>query len=651
MSVAATHSAMEEINAALQSHNPFAQPPFVNANNVWGKGFPDVETLNAHASDAVFKALDNIRAGQYSTTSILITAQNGTGKTHIISRIRHRLQAQGGALFVYANKFNDIDQIKAGFQQILADSLSNHGSQGVKQWQELAAAMANEVLSKTNPNNQIPAAKSLVKSFEKMDEEQAVQWINKLTKTFCKIKSVQDPDVVRAVFCTLIESECPYAANWLAGKALAQFKADELRLPNQNQSFDTVLQILALISEYYELVVCFDELDLLDFNSAGLHKAQLVANLVKELFENLQRGVILTVMMPGTWKERVLDQLPRGVCDKVSAHSSQPYELKYLDGDSAVELVALFLKDYYAAREIVAPHPVYPFDENQLRAIGQDKPTVREVLKWCLENCKPLETLGEVQSPTSDLDTLLDPVELAFVSELDEDISPYLDDNQFIADALLFSFQRMIGQTVERVALKDATSGVKKRKGKDLYLNFKIIGEEEGQNVVIGVAVLQYDGGGGLGAGFRRLLDEDGTFGLTRGCLVRSKTKPMKSHFKKNYLDPLINDKGGEFVDLKEEEIQPLIALRSVYQKRQSDYGVTEEQIFEFITNKGQQHLLGIHNPLLLEILSDPSYQVPTDIPDEAETVEMQSLETDSPIADSTETESFEELVIESTDE
>lgn len=645
MSAAITHSAIQEINAALQNHNPFAQPPFVNANNVWGKGFPDVEVLNAHASDAVFKALDNIRAGQYSTTSILITAQDGTGKTHIISRIRHRLQAQGGALFVYANKFNDIDQIKAGFQQILADSLSNHGSQGVKQWQELAAAMANEVLSKTNPNNQIPAAKSLVKSFEKMDEEQAVQWINKLTKTFCKIKAVQDPDVVRAVFCTLIESECPYAANWLAGKALAQFKADELRLPNQNQSFDTVLQILALISEYYELVVCFDELDLLDFNSAGLHKAQLVANLVKELFENLNRGIILSVMMPGTWKERVQEQLPGGVWNKMTAQSSQPYELKYLDGDLAVELVALFLKDYYAAREIVAPHPVYPFDENQLRAIGQDKPTVREVLKWCRENCNPSE------DNRKEKDNLADPVELAFVSELDEDISPYLDDNQFIADALLFSFQRMVGQTVERVTLKDATSGVKKRKGKDPYLNFKIVGEEKGQNVVIGVAVLQYDGGGGLGAGFKRLLDKDGIFGLTRGCLVRSKTKPMKSYFKKNYLDPLINDKGGEFVDLKEEEIQPLIALRSVYQKRQSDYGVTEEQIFEFVANRGEQHLLGIHNPLLLEILSDPSYQVPTDIPDEAEAVETQPFGTGSPNADSAETESFEELVIESTDE
>ena len=116
-------SPIEEVNAALLSHNPFSQPPFVNANNIWGKSFPDVESLNAHASDAVFQALEEIREGRYQTASILVTAQNGTGKTHIISRIRHRLQSQGGALFIFANRFNDINQVKQGFQQLLADSL------------------------------------------------------------------------------------------------------------------------------------------------------------------------------------------------------------------------------------------------------------------------------------------------------------------------------------------------------------------------------------------------------------------------------------------------------------------------------------------------------------------------------------------------
>ena len=596
-------SHVDEINAALLSHNPFSQPPTVLAQGVWGKGFPDVETLNAHASNAVFKALEEIRVGLYPTTSILITAPPGTGKTHIISRIRHRLQDQGGALFILANKFDNINQVKQGFQQIVADSLSNIGSQETKQWQELATSMANDVFKNAKLDAQIWEPKNLVKKIESSDEQQISSWVNKLTKSFCKIKTVQDHDVVRAIFWTLAEDQASYASNWLAGKEIAQFKANELRLPSQNQSFDTVLQILALISEYNELLICFDELDVHEVSDAGFYKAQVVAGLVKELLENLKRGVILSVMMPGLWKEKIREELPIGVSNKMTTYCP-PLDLRYLDSDSTVELVSVFLKDYYEARELIPPNPVYPFNEEQLRAIGHDRPTVQDVLKWCRENCKlPTGT----DSGRSEVET--DPVELAFTSELSEDIKNRLDNNYFLADALLFGFQPLIGETVEGVTVKKVVTGVGKKGKKDDYLNFKILGEEGGNTVSIGVAVLQYEGGKALGAGFKRLLDEEGRFELTRGCLVRSKDKPINNHFKKTYLEPL-KEKGGEFAELLEKEVKSLVAIRAVHQKRESNHGVTEEQILKFIVDKGSQYWLGVHNPLLKEILSNPSCEL-----------------------------------------
>jgi hypothetical protein len=138
------------------------------------------------------------------------------------------------------------------------------------------------------------------------------------------------------------------------------------------------------------------------------------------------------------------------------------------------------------------------------------------------------------------------------------------------------------------------------------------------------VAVLQEDGGKALGAGLRRLNDY-GTFGLTRGCLVRSKTKKITPHLERTYLEPLIRQQGGEFVELKENEIRPLIAIRAVHQKRDVDYKVSEEQIFQFIAEKGAENLLGASNPLLKEILSDPSYEVPTDLIEEEPVTPVES--------------------------
>jgi hypothetical protein len=48
---------------------------------------------------------------------------------------------------------------------------------------------------------------------------------------------------------------------------------------------------------------------------------------------------------------------------------------------------------------------------------------------------------------------------------------------------------------------------------------------------------------------------------------------------------------------------------------------LTEEQIQQFIQEKGEQYLLGIYNPLLREILSDPSYEMPADLEDEPDCI------------------------------
>lgn len=602
-------SSIEDLNVALLSQNPFAKPPFLNAGDVWGQEFFDVETINAHASDAVFQALAQIRAGHYKTTSIAITAQDGTGKTHIISRIRHRLHEHGGGLFVYANKYGNINQIKQGFQRILAESLGKIGRDGVRQWQELATAMANNALKVSKPNAKVYYPQELLGKFKAGTPKQLKKWVKDLTKAFLQAKSVNDPDIVKAIFWTLSDEQSLYAIKWLEGQELAKYKADELELPTQCQSFEAVLQILDLISEYKELVICFDELDTPDAydDISGLHISQIVAGLIKDLFQNLNRGLILSVMMPPQWSNKI-KQLPGGVFTKVSVQGN-PIDLKYMDAESIVNLVSFWLDKYYERQNLIPPEPIYPFTQIQLSELGKGKPTVREVLKWCQENFYPPISTGEgTKNPD-----IYNPVELAFVKELEEDIGNDLEDNYLLADAILFGFQSLIGQTVERVTVQEATDRVKIRGGKDDYINFKVIGKDNGKDVIIGVAVLQYAGGRGLGAGLRRLNDYE-AFNLTRGCLVRSQSKKITSYLEQQYLVPLIKQQGGEYVPLKEDEIKPLLAIRAVHHKREVDYGVSEEQIFNFIAEKGAEKMLGTSNPLLREILSDPSYEVPSDL-------------------------------------
>ena len=598
-------SPLEALNAAIQNQNLFKKPAVVRNQDIWGKGFPDLTTLNAHASDAVLQAIKQVSYGG-DVTSIAIVAEQGVGKSHVISRIRHRLQAEGGALFVYASacQFSDLDRIKYQFLQTLADSFREIGSQRVMQWQELAAAMFNQAANTSfSPQNIIQNFPAWLKRYNNL--------MDVLTNKVLQCKPhISNPDIVRAIFWTLSPSYAPFAINWLAGNDLADAKATAMGLPNPGieakklKAFDTVGQILSLISDYSTLLICFDQLEGLKINESGYTKAQVVASeLVSNLFEilnlatNSKGVVILTVMQPDTWRLKIR-VLQGGVPDRVSP--GNPIELKHLDSESTVELVKLWLAEFYGSKKLVPPHPLYPFDENKLKGLGREKPPVRKVLKWCEEN------FVHIKPP-------VDPVESAYENELagiEYSLEKYLEKKENIADAMRLTFSSVIGKTIEKVTI-ESIEDIKPKSSNKGYIDFKIVGKEDGKTVKIGVGIIQQSNGRGVGAGLKRLIDYQ-RYDLTRGCLVRSKTVNPRTKAQE-HLDKLLSaDLGGEWVKLTGEDIKPLLAILFVYSARE-DYELSEEQIFNFIA----QRKLASTNYLIREILSDPAGQIPEGLVDE----------------------------------
>lgn len=616
-------SPIEAVNAAIQSHNPFINAGIVKEQDIWKKKSLDVPSLNAHASDAVFQAIELVRTSQSSqdkVTSIAITAQQGVGKTHLLSRIRHHLEKEGGALFVYAsaNNYTDLNLVKYQFQQTLADSLSKSGSQKVMQWQEVAAAMVNEV--KTD-NSSTPA--ELVKKFDQVYANRLARnknLINALQKEVLKTKINADPYILRAILWTLSETQAPFAIKWLSGGELAQLNADELGLPNPSktnqdreaEALKNIQQILNLVSFYNPVVICFDEIDVKNNSTEdGFPTESIIANLVKilhdtlENFELSQGVVILTVMLPETWRDKI-NSLPGGTPDRISKYTQRkPLELKHVSGDSMVELVTVWLKEFYTTKNLILTDLLYPFEESKLREYGKvSKPSVREALRWCADNFK----IDDEPLPSAPFERF----DLAFKRESEADIGDYLENSDLIAEALYFGFLTLQNKTLEGVMIEKITNDVKpKAYYRKHYIDFKIIGNEERKEVKIGVAVIQ-SFQVTLTAGLKWLIDYE-KYDLTRGCLVcsESKIKQIKNNSSAyKLLNELVVKRGGEHVDLIEEQIRPLIAILAIYQKRQN-YQLTEEHIFDLIS----KNKITFDNPLLREILSNPSGNIP--IPDD----------------------------------
>jgi hypothetical protein len=312
-------------------------------------------------------------------------------------------------------------------------------------------------------------------------------------------------------------------------------------------------------------------------------------------------------MLPVTWAQKV-NEIPGGTAERVSTYTKRkPINLNYINGNSMVELVTLWLKEFYEARNLTPPHPVYPFEEAQLREFGKRGLTVREALRLCAENFK----VDMPQLPKEPVKRF----ELALTSETEADLGDYIEENSLIAEALRFAFQMLKGETLEgetstgealnEVTIEDVVE-VEPKASNQGWINFKVIGKEKGKIFKIGVAVLQQSNGRTVGAGMWRLTNYE-KFDLTRGCLVRSKEKKILKRWDAyGYLNQLIQNLGGEWAYLQAEDIKPLIDIYSLYQKRDR-YQLSEEQVLEF------SKPLILENTLLREILSDPSGEIDED--------------------------------------
>ena len=626
------YSSLDTLNKAIQECNPFESNFVTKSYHVWDENFLDLPCLHAQASETILEAIEKINSGrlQSRTVGFAILASKGVGKTHVLSRIRHDLKSKGEGFFIYMCEYGNLSLVKHQFLQSLAFSLKKPGSQGVMQWQELATALVNQGMGKSF----IP--QQLIEQFPKALAKKP-QVIHQLTQKILQAcPDVDNPYIVKAILWTLSQAHAPFAINWLAGRELSEAQANMMDLPDLSkedrevEASSTACQILALIGYYTTPVICFDELDgaeLADESDpmlGGYSRAQVVASLAKDIYNNLKRGVLITALYAQTWKEEFQSiTLISAIKDRI-AHKE--IALSLLKPDDVVMLVAFWLESFYSERDLTPPHAVYPFEESKLRELGNGA-TVREILQWCAQNFSPAKN-----DPLEKLEKIYQKIE----ATLDD----FSDDNEKIANALAFGLQHLQGRTIEGVTLKELDREVNPRWKHRGCINFRILGEENGKAVKIGVCVSQDSHGRTVGACIKYLtLYKD--FDLTRGCFVRSKSIQAHWQVANTSLEQLLNKLGGEWVSFKADEIKSLLTLHEMYRKLDRDT-FADEDFHRFIDDK---HPID-NNSLICEILSDPSGQTPKELIDEDSDLENLFSEEITKTSDNEESDALELLSV-----
>lgn len=313
---------------------------------------------------------------------------------------------------------------------------------------------------------------------------------------------------------------------------------------------------------------------------------------------------MLTSLYPTTFSHQVR-AIPNAeaVIDRIA---EKILELKPLNSDNVVALVSQYLKSFYGDKGLIPPNSVYPFDELRLRQIGEEKPIVREVLKWCAKN------FGKVEL------TPVNKIERAFekeIADLEWAIDDYLEDKETLAHALRLAFKSLVGtnKMVEKVEVTGIEE-VSTRSSDKGYIDFKIVGKElikvHKKPVKIGVSIVQQSNSKTVTTTLKKLKDYE-RFDLTRGCMIRSKSISPTAKLAYDTLREFLQNK-GEWVLLMPEHIKPLLAILFVY-NRIEDYELSEQEVLEFIRERN----LAAENPLVCEILSKPTGKIPSNATNE----------------------------------
>jgi hypothetical protein len=430
--------------------------------------------------------------------------------------------------------------------------------------------------------------------------------------------------LIQAIFWTLSKPYAATAINWIAGNGITPTEAELMGLPISNEetdnfnAFSQAQEILNLLGEFMPVVICLDELDSLGQTENSAEKPRMVASLGKDILNILNRGIVLTTIFPQTWASHI-KTMPQAesVVDRIG---ESVIELQYLNPQGVTSLVSAWLDEFYSEKGYTPPTPIYPFTAEEMQIIGDERPTFRAALQDCRQifgekiRIKPKEH----------------PVQVAYEEELkaiQANMDDWIEDSDKVAGAIWLGFYASIGQTIGNIKVNKIEEFTNLKAVDQGYINFKITAKEEGaKTAVIGISVVQVAGGNGLTAGLKRLVDYD-KFGISRGCLVRSKPISPVAKQAHQIVTQLIGNKKGEWVSFLPAHIAPLLAVAEVYE-RQEDYELTEAEILDFIHHKG----LAAGNSLLEEILSKPAGKVPKGLTDSNELMNIAGSQTDEVI-------------------
>lgn len=551
----------------LEAFNPFedrvVQTPWEAPR------YADVRSLHGPISDAILALIR--RTGEDGMPRfVLLRGLPGTGKTHLLRRLRLELDDAG--TFVTVGPFGDGRRLHRHILRQLCESLDHRRTEADprSQLQDFALRVLGRAAGDLPLEGWVG---------ERLRREPAflIEALGQQTDPARLRARVHerhpgvDREVVEILFGLLDPDRTGMAARWLQGVDLPEEDLAALRVrgsaAEEDRAGEVLRALIGLSRDSVPLVLCFDQLEFLPpvegepgFVALGKAAVQLAM---------AGRVVLVLSCLVRTWDEH-REQLPGSAVDRLVQHS---FILERLTADHVAELLATRLA---AARGgCRAPSPTYPFGRGVAAELAAEPGiSVRRILEragTALEEMRrrgriaPLETLAEFRPAPGPAEGWLEGEAVRRLADLREGGGLPLDEG-LVKRGLVLALDLARRRKVALGRLRVEAVEARPRGGRYLDLTADLV--VDGARRRAGFCLCNTENGASFAAHPRNLARamQDPRRGLQAGLLVRDeRLLPLPARWRvgHEHLEGL-RAAGGSLLPLDRESLAALELLRTL---------------------------------------------------------------------------------------
>ena len=387
--------------------------PFVSnrVDSAWDPDSIDVEAINRTAFNRCIETIDLVRNTD-QCRGLLLSGEPGSGKTHLLQRLRRHVQRNGRDCFIYVPPVSGPDRF---FRDLLQHTVQDLvGSRPGSPSTQIETLLVRELLH-AETQEKLPAAMFWADVRKRNPPGEALfAWLDGPMQRLCDRLQV-DPEVTRVLRHYLAEHRRFDAYSWLLGRSVPEAVVERLGVSRTLEEDADALHALVALSRlagtYAVLVLAFDQLEGLQVDAQDQLGLRAFATGLAKLFVECRN--IATVSCVQTYFKLDLERaVPPAHMDRLAQDQGA---LTPLDVASACDLVAARLgaiEELKEARELHGERePLWPLHREDIeRVITAGGVPARRLINDCrdrFEDWRRGETAaGDTPGPAESLEEI-----------------------------------------------------------------------------------------------------------------------------------------------------------------------------------------------------------------------------------------------------